>query len=107
MYDVPPLGEPLPLRGVRVTVTLDEFAPTHVDAWYGRAVVGAGTYPAVVVRLAGDVVRRGLLARRGAVPPEPPSPGAVLGVVVRADGASVRWLPPGDPAAHALELSTG
>jgi hypothetical protein len=104
-YDVPPLGQPLPLRGLRVTVTLDEFAPTGVDAWYGRALVGATTYPAVVVRRAGDVVRRGLLARRGAAPPDPPEPGAVLGIVVDDGGATAAWHPPGDPAALARTLS--
>jgi hypothetical protein len=105
MYDVPPIGVALPLRGVRVTVTLDEFAPTHVDAWYGHAVVGDRAYPAIVVRLAGDVVHRGLL-RRGAVPPDAPSPDAVLGVVVERDGATVRWLPPGDRVTYARNLST-
>jgi hypothetical protein len=105
MYDVPPLGRPLPLRGLRVTVTLDEFAPTGVDAWYGRAVVGSVTYPAVVVRRAGDVVRRGLLTRRGSVPGNPPEPGAVLGIVVDAEGATAAWHPPGDPSALARTLS--
>jgi hypothetical protein len=108
MYDVPRIGEPFPLRGVRdVLLTLDEFAPTHLDAWYGRADLGGREVPAVVVRHAGDVMRHGLGRRRKAADllPEDAPPDAVLGVVVEEDGVSLRWLPPGDPAAAARDLS--
>jgi hypothetical protein len=107
MYDVPPIGIALPLRGARgVTLTLAEFAPTHLDAWYGTADVGEETVPCVVVRHAGDVVRRGLGlgARRANVPPRP-DPAALLAVVVREAGPVLSWAPPGDPAALARELS--
>ncbi len=108
MYDVPRIGEPFPLRGVRdVLLTLDEFAPTHLDAWYGRATLAGREVPAVVVRHAGDVMRHGLGRRRKAedLLPGEPGPDAVLGVVVEADGVSLRWLPPKEPAALARDLS--
>jgi hypothetical protein len=108
LYDVPPVGVPFRLSGARgVTVTLDEYAPTHLDAWYATAVVGGRTVRAVVVRHAGDVARRrGLrIGFARAVVPEPPSGDAMLAVVVTAAGATFRWLPPGDPGAAARALS--
>lgn len=103
-YDVPPIGEWLKLRGLKATVLLEKFAPTHLDAWYGKATTGDGTFPAVVVRQAGNVQARGLAFGKRDVPP-PPAPDAVLGIVVEERGAAAVWLPAGDPAAHAVALS--
>jgi hypothetical protein len=109
MYDVPPLGRPFRPRGTRhLTLTLDEFAPTHLDAWLATATVGGETVQAVVVRHAGDVARGGgrlLGARRQSPPWPPPEPGAVLAVVVTERGAALSWLPPGDRARYAADLS--
>lgn len=104
MYDVPELGRPLRLRGLRASVVLDEFAPTHLDAWYGTAYVGDRRVPAVVVRHGGDVAAHGLGLGRRAVPDQP-ADGAVLGVVVEPRGASAVWLPERDRALLARELS--
>jgi hypothetical protein len=128
MYDVPPIGRPITLRGTRdAAVLLDAFEPTHLDAWTGRAVavpsaiqgvpsndplrVGdAVAARAVVVRHAGDVVGRTPVfgARRAraeallhADPPGEP----LLGVVVEAHATTLLWLPAKDPAALARELS--
>jgi hypothetical protein len=128
MYDVPPIGRPITLRGTRdAAVILDAFAPTDLDAWTGRAVavpsaiqgvpsnepqrVGdAVAARAVVVRHAGDVVGRTPMfgARRAraeallsAQPPGEP----LLGIVVEAGGTSLLWLPAKDPAALARDLS--
>jgi hypothetical protein len=127
MYDVPPVGRPLTLRGTKdAAVVLDAFAPTHLDAWRGRAVVdpaavqgvpsapplaagdGGVTARAVVVRHGGDVAgrtprlrRHRLAAVRDATPPEQP----LLGIVVEPGGTTLLWLPPKDPELLARELS--
>ena len=122
MYDVPPLGEPFLPRGVRgVALVLDEFAPTHLDAWLGRAAldpiaVADGkpgddvTARALVVRHAGDVRsgRRGWFGARrrlAAVHESAPPPQPLLGVVVERQGTTLLWLPDRDPARLAVELS--
>ncbi|MDQ1711253.1 MAG: hypothetical protein QOE45_703 [Frankiaceae bacterium] len=128
MYDVPPIGRPLVLRGTRdAAVTLDEFAPTHLDAWLGRAVADPAAIQgvpsaeparagddvavrAVVVRHGGDVAGRtplfGARRRRAeavlhADPPAEP----LLGIVVEPGATSLLWLPAKDPALLARELS--
>lgn len=122
MYDVPRLGEPFALRGQReVALVLDEFMPTHLDAWLGRALVAPSALPGpsgdsdlparvLVVRHAGDVVgkapvvgrrRARLRAVAGVRPPEVP----LLGVVVEKDGATLLWLAERDPAILARNLS--
>jgi hypothetical protein len=109
MYDVPALGDPFLLRGARgVAVVLDAFVPTHLDAWTGRAVTPEhGAVRVLLVRHAGDVRGRGLFGRgllravyESAPPPEP-----LLGIVMEREGPTLRTLPPGDPAAHARDLS--
>ena len=107
MYDVPGLGRPIRLRGLKLSVVLEEFAPTHVDAWYGTAYLGERRIPVVVVRHRGDVERRGLrlpLGPQNAVP-DPPDDDAVLGVVVEERGASAVWRAPRDRAVLARDLS--
>ena len=120
MYDVPPIGRPITLRGTRDAAVI-------LDAWTGRAVavpsaiqgvpsnepqrVGdAVAARAVVVRHAGDVAGRTPMfgARRAraeallsAQPPGEP----LLGIVVEAGGTSLLWLPAKDPAALARDLS--
>jgi hypothetical protein len=103
MSDVPELGRPIRLRGLKASVVLEEFAPTRFDAWYGTAYLGDTRVPCVVVRHGGDVARRGLLGIRTAVP-DPPGPDAVLGIVVEPSGASAVWVH-GDKAGIARELS--
>lgn len=106
MYDVPPLGRPLRLRGAKgVTVVLDEFAPTNLDAWLATVTYGGRSVPAVVVRHAGDVARHACLVGGRAGVPDPPSPDAVLGVVVEERGPGFVWLPPGDRRTYARDLS--
>jgi hypothetical protein len=126
MYDVPPLGEPFGLRGVRdVALVLDTFAPTHLDAWLGRAVLpdgaatgapsrpplalGAGlTARALVVRHAGDVAKHRALFGRGrldAVRKADPPGEPLLGVVVEQRGATLLWLPPDNERNLAVALS--
>ena len=124
MYDVPRIGEPFALRGTRdVAVVLDEFTPTHLDAWHGRALVApsalpsppggsAGDVPArvLVVRHAGDVAgRRPAFGRRrarlDALLDLRPPPGPLLGIVVEREGPTLLWLPDRDAALLARELS--
>lgn len=106
MYDVPPIGRRFKLRGARgVTLTLDEFAPTGIDAWNATADVDGRTFAAVVVRHDGDVMARGLALGGRVRAPAPPSPDAVLAVVVTRTGPSLAWLPAGDRSAYAEALS--
>ncbi len=130
--EIPPIGTPLSVRGRKdLAVVLDEFAPTHLDAWTGRAVVlpagvrgapddaptllpgdpeGALVVRAVVVRHAGSVsgrrpmfgVRRSRLdSLLSADPPLRP----VLGVVVEASGVTALWVV-GELGAVAVALSS-
>jgi hypothetical protein len=108
MYDVPRLGEAFTPRGLRgATVVLDEFTPTHLDAWLGRVLLADGTAArALVVRHAGDVLgRKPLLRRSGAVLDTSPPPRPLAGIVVEANGTTLVWLPDRDPALLATELS--
>lgn len=127
-YDVAPLGRPIALRGQRdVALVLDEFTPTHLDAWLGRALAPPSALPepvsgggrsaddevaarAVVVRHSGDVAgrtpsfgrrRSRLDAVLEAKPPSTP----LLGVVVEEREVSLLWLPDRDPALLVRELS--
>ncbi len=130
-WDVPPVGQPLALAGRKdVALVLDEFVPTTLDAWRGRAVVlpggvtgvpsdapqllpgdpeGALVARVVVVRHGGDVegrtprlgVRRSRLDHLLAADP-PAEP--LLAVVVEPGGATLTWMR-GDPGRIAADLS--
>ncbi len=130
-WDVPPIGRPFLVRGRRdAAVVLDDFQPTHLDAWLGRAIVlpagvtgvpsdaptlvagdpeGALAARVVVVRHGGDLVgrtpwfgvrRRRLDALLTADPPGEP----LLGVVLDPGGATLLWVR-GRPGAAAAALS--
>lgn len=130
--EIPVLGTPLAVRGRKdLSVLLDEFTPTHLDAWQGRAVVvpsgvrgvpadapdllsgdgeGALLARAVVVRHGGSVSGRGLIfgARRRrldalltARPPSIP----LLGIVIEPAGVTAVWVS-GEPGEVALRLSS-
>lgn len=119
------------LRGRRdLAVVLDEFAPTHLDAWFGRAVVvpsavqgvpsdapdllpgdpeGALVTRVVVVRHGGSISgrrpmfgirRRRLDALLGVAPPDAP----LLGVVIEAGSVTALWVR-GEAQQAALSLS--
>lgn len=121
MYDIPRLGEPFALRRRGdVALVLDEFVPTHLDAWLGRAVldpVAVDDPPGddvaarvLAVRHAGDMTgsrrtwgRRGRRLREAYEASPPPTP--LLGVVVEETGPTLLWLPDRDPARLAVELS--
>lgn len=117
--EIPPIGTPLAVRGRKdLTVVLDEFTPTHLDAWTGRAVVvpagvrgvpddapalltgdpeGALVVRAVVVRHGGSVSgRRPMLgvrrARLDALLQADPPAHPVLGVVVEASEVTALWV---------------
>ena len=110
MYDVPVVGDAFVPRGLRgVAVVLDEYVPTHLDAWLGRALL-ADVTPArvLVVRHAGDVRGRAPWRGRGRVaavkdarPPERP----LYGVVVEERETALVPLPDRDPALLVRELS--
>lgn len=131
MDEIPPIGAPLAARGRRdLAVVLDEFAPTHLDAWLGRAVVvpagalgvpsdapdllpgddeGALVARAVVVRHKGSLSGRRPFLGRGrarldalltAAPPATP----LLGIVVEAGSVTAVWVR-GEPHDVAAALS--
>ena len=130
-WEVPPLGTPFALRRCKdAAIVLDDFRPTHLDAWVGRAVVlpaavqgvpsdapdllpgdpeGALVAQAVVVRHTGNLVGRspwfGVRRRRldhliAADPPDEP----LLGVVIEVTGATILWVR-GKPDEVATTLS--
>jgi len=129
--EIPAIGVPMSVRGRRdLAVVLDEFAPTHLDVWTGRAVVvpsgvqgvpsdapsllsgdseGALVARAVIVRHSGaisgrrpllGVRRRRLDALLTMDPPEAP----VLGVIVDSGSVSAVWVR-GTPQDLATTLS--
>ncbi|HVE98350.1 MAG TPA: hypothetical protein VNA12_04145 [Mycobacteriales bacterium] len=129
--EIPPIGRPFAARGRRdLSLLLDAFAPTHLDAWTGRAVVlpagvlgvpsdapdlapadpeGALVARAVVVRHAGAVSGRRpwFGSRRGRLDvllsADPPS-APLLGVVVEPGGVTAVWVQ-GRSAEVAVRLS--
>ena len=109
MFDVPKVGEAFTVRGLKgAAVVLDEFTPTHLDAWRGRVLLADGTAArALVVRHAGNVRGRSLLgggrvrAVRECAPPATP----LAGIVVEERTTTLVWLPERDPALLARELS--
>ncbi len=129
--EVPVLGRPLAVRGrPDLAVLLEDFTPTHIDAWTARAVFPAGQAAgrpsrppvglsgdpdgavvarAVVVRHGGDVSRRtprlGRRRRRldallTAQPPGEP----LVAVVIEEGGSHLLWVT-GEPADVARRLS--
>lgn len=108
MYDVPAIGEAFFLRGLKgAAVVLDEFTPTHLDAWRARLLLADGTTArALVVRHAGNVKGSALRrARLREVEQSAPPPTPLAGIVVEERSATLVWLPERDPTLLARELS--
>ncbi len=116
-YEIPPIGKPFGVRGLKdLGLVLDEFTPTHLDSWRGRAVfplslargvpsatpltdqdAGAVVASAVVVRHAGNLtggpVRFGARRHRlDLLLTARPELTPLVGVVVEAGETSLVWV---------------
>lgn len=130
--EIPPVGVPFAVRRRRdVALVLDEFAPTHLDAWLGRAALlpagvlgvpsdapdlvpddpeGAVLARAVVVRHTGPVTGRRPLfgARRRRLDvllTADPPPAPLVGIVIEAADVTAVWVR-GEPGDVAAQLSS-